>query len=87
MVEFGYLIVRRFWGNGLMSEAVSAVVDWAMAEPGLYRAAAVCDIDNAASARVMQKAGMAYEGIRRRWIVHPNVSSEPRDVHSYARTR
>ena len=45
---------------------------------------AVCDIDNLASARVMEKAGMQREGILKRWSVHPNISAEPRDSYCYA---
>jgi [ribosomal protein S5]-alanine N-acetyltransferase len=35
----------------------------------------------------MEKAGLARDGILRRWLVHPNISSEPRDCFSYALTR
>jgi hypothetical protein len=27
------------------------------------------------------------EGLLRRWLVHPNISDEPRDCYSYARVR
>jgi len=40
-----------------------------------------------ASARVMEKVGLEREGLLRRWIMHPNVSSEPRDCFAYARSR
>ena len=53
----------------------------------IWRLGAVCDIDNRASARVMEKAGMQREGILRRWMLHPNISAEPRDCFSYATTR
>jgi ribosomal-protein-alanine N-acetyltransferase len=48
---------------------------------------AVCDVENVASARVLEKAGLLWEGTLRRYILHPNVSPEPRDAHLYARTR
>ena len=32
----------------------------------------------------MEKVGMAREGVRRRYILHPNVSDEPRDSLCYA---
>lgn len=86
-VEVGYVLARRFWGGGLMTEALRAAVDWAMAQPDLFRVGATCDVDNLASARVMEKAGLVREGVLRRWIVHPNVSHEPRDCFSYARVR
>jgi ribosomal-protein-alanine N-acetyltransferase len=86
-LDCGYVLARRCWGRGLMSEALSAVTGWAMVQPTIWRFGAVCDIDNRASARVMEKAGMQREGILRRWILHPNISDEPRDCFSYAITR
>jgi hypothetical protein len=44
-------------------------------------------IDNSASARVLEKAGLLREGILRRCALHPNVSDERRDVYLYARSR
>jgi len=48
---------------------------------------AVCDVENIASARVMEKAGLSREGVLRRWLVHPNLGPEPRDCYGYARVR
>lgn len=44
-------------------------------------------VENGASARVMEKAGMEREGRLRRYIRHPNLGDLPRDVflHSYIR--
>ena len=86
-VECGYLLARPFWGRGLMTEALAAAVDWALAAPGVFRIGAVCDVDNPGSARVMEKAGLAREGLLRRWMVHPNVSDEPRDCFAHGRAR
>ena len=83
----GYVLARPHWGQGLMSEALLAIADWAMASPEIWRIDAVCDVENHASARVMEKAGMQREGILRRWLVNPNLSAEPRDCFSYARVR
>jgi [ribosomal protein S5]-alanine N-acetyltransferase len=85
--DIGYVLARRYWGRGLMSEAARTIVDLALSDPLCHRVWAVCDADNRASARVMEKAGMSFEGVLRRWIVHPNISSDPRDVLCYARVR
>jgi RimJ/RimL family protein N-acetyltransferase len=85
--DIGYVMTRRHWGQGLMPEAAAAVVDLAFGDPAVYRVWAVCDVDNHASARVLEKIGMAREGVLRRWIVHPNVSTSPRDAYCYARVR
>ena len=86
-VEFGYVLAREHWWQGYMTEALSALVDWSLDQPDVWRASAFCDVDNPASEKVMQKAGMAFEGILRRYFVHPNVSSEPRDCRMYAKVR
>lgn len=86
-VVLGYVLARAHWGQGFMTEALRAVAGAALDDPAIYRAWAVCDVDNPASARVMQKAGMRFEGRLRRWIIHPNVSPEPRDVLCYAKVR
>ncbi len=85
--ELGYVLARRFWGQGYMTEAVRTLVEWAIAQPEIYRVWAVCDAENLGSARVMERAGMQREGLLRRWIVHPNISSQPRDVLCYARVK
>jgi RimJ/RimL family protein N-acetyltransferase len=84
MVEIGYGLARAYWGQGIMSEALQAAVVWALDQPGIFRVQAICDVENAASARVMEKAGMRREGILRRYVVHPNISAEPRDAYLYA---
>jgi RimJ/RimL family protein N-acetyltransferase len=86
-VGYGYLLARPFWGRGLMTEALSAAADWALGQPGVWRIGDVCDVENLASARVMEKAGFVREGLLRRWAVHPNLGEAPRDCFSYARVR
>jgi RimJ/RimL family protein N-acetyltransferase len=86
-LDCGYVLARSFWGRGLMTEALTQVVHWAMRQDGIWRIGAGCDAENFASARVMEKARLVREGILRRWIIHPNVSSEPRDWLSYAKVR
>ena len=83
-VDIGYVLARRLWRQGLMSEAVGGLVDWAMSQPGIHRVWAVCDVDNIASARLLEHVGMQLEGTLRRWLVHPNMSAAPRDCLCYA---
>jgi [ribosomal protein S5]-alanine N-acetyltransferase len=84
---FGYLLARPYWGRGLMTEALAEVVGWAMRQPTIWRIGDVCDVENLASARVMEKAGLVREGILRRWIIHPNLAADPRDCFSYGLVR
>ncbi len=65
--EMGYALSRKYWGQSLMTEAVQAVVDFGFRTMELNRIQAVCNIENAASARVMEKVGMTYEGTLREY--------------------
>jgi RimJ/RimL family protein N-acetyltransferase len=83
-VDIGYVLARRLWRQGLMSEAVGRLLDWAMKQPEIYRVWAVCDVQNVASARLLEHVGMQLEGTLRRWLVHPNMSEAPRDCLCYS---
>jgi RimJ/RimL family protein N-acetyltransferase len=85
--DIGYVLARPYWGQGLMTEAGRAVVGLAFTDPAVHRVWAVCDVDNARSARVLENIGMTFEGTLRRWIVHPNISDTPRDSLCYSRIR
>jgi RimJ/RimL family protein N-acetyltransferase len=76
--ELGFVLARSHWGQGLMTEAVAAVTEWALSSPGIKRTWATCDVDNLASARVLEKAGLVKCGGFERQIVRPNLSSLPR---------
>jgi ribosomal-protein-alanine N-acetyltransferase len=86
-VSLGFGMVRRHWGNGYGSEIISAAVQWLLHQPRVWRAWAYCDIANSASVKVLEQAGLTYEGTLRRYAIHPNLSPDPRDCRIYARVR
>lgn len=63
--EIGYCIGRSWWGKGIMSEALQAVMDYLFDEVGMNRLEARHDPRNPASGAVMKKCGMKYEGTAR----------------------
>jgi ribosomal-protein-alanine N-acetyltransferase len=63
--ELGYVLSREHRGKGLMPEAVRAVIAFGFEKLSLNRVQARCIAENVASARVMEKAGMTYEGTLR----------------------
>lgn len=79
-LRLGYLLARPAWGRGWMREAIAAVLAEAFAQPGTWRVDALCDVDNAASLRLLQALHFEHEGVLRRHTVHPNVGPLPRDV-------
>ncbi|GAA4936722.1 GNAT family N-acetyltransferase [Actinoplanes utahensis] len=60
-VEIGWRLGRQHWGQGLATEAATAVVDHARADLGLKRLVSIHQVGNEASARVMIKLGMSLE--------------------------
>lgn len=64
LVEVGYCLAKDCWGQGLMSEALSAVIDYFFAQVDLKEVEACHHPENSASGRVMQKSGMLLKGIR-----------------------
>ncbi|MBW0016906.1 MAG: GNAT family N-acetyltransferase [Mycobacterium sp.] len=84
-VEVGYCIGRRWWGKGLMSEALDIMVSALTADRGAYRVWATCHVDNERSAQLLQRAGFALEGRLARSAVYPNIGPEPGDSLLYAK--
>lgn len=69
-IEVGYALGRAYWGQGLMPEALQAVIAFCFSTLPLNRIEAFCLVENHASARVMEKVGMCYEGLLRQAICH-----------------
>ena len=63
--DLGYWLGVPYWNQGYMTEAVRRVIAFAFDDLGLVRVEGGHVPDNLASARVMDKAGMAYEGTLR----------------------
>ena len=63
--ELGYWMGLPYWNQGYATEAVQAVIAWGFAQHPLNRIFAQHFACNPASGRVMQKAGMTYEGTLR----------------------
>lgn len=60
--ELGYCLARRFWGQGIMTEALGSVMRYLFHTIGFHRITLKHDAQNPASGRVMEKAGLLYEG-------------------------
>ena len=63
--ELGYWLGVPFWNQGYMTEAAHRVTVYGFEQLGLHRVQAACFPRNVASARVMEKAGLRYEGVLR----------------------
>jgi len=86
-VGLGYVIARSHQRKGYATEATRAIINWAFQQSTIYRVNASTDVENIASQRVLEKAGMLREGLLRKYIIHPNISEIPRDSYMYAITK
>lgn len=64
-LELGWAIGRKYWGNGYTAEAALAIINYLFDKVGANRICAGHDVNNPNSGRVMQKAGMKFEGVLR----------------------
>ena len=68
MAEIGFCIGKHWWGQGIMTEALMAVMEYLFDEVGVQRIEAGHDPNNPASGAVQRKCGLKYEGTLRRRI-------------------
>jgi ribosomal-protein-alanine N-acetyltransferase len=67
--QFGYWLGEAHWRRGIMTAAVRAASDYALAHFGLVRLEAPVFSWNPASMRVLEKAGFEREGVLRRSVL------------------
>jgi [ribosomal protein S5]-alanine N-acetyltransferase len=60
--DLGYVLARHAWGRGYATEATRALLEFGFERLRLHRIWATCDVENDASARVLEKVGMRREG-------------------------
>jgi [ribosomal protein S5]-alanine N-acetyltransferase len=66
--EIGYWLGLDFWNKGYATEATRRIIDFGFEALGLERIQAGYLPENPASRRVMEKAGMQYEGTLRNYV-------------------
>jgi RimJ/RimL family protein N-acetyltransferase len=64
--EVWYKIHVKHWRKGYTTEALERLISWGFNELKLHRIEAGCAVENIASSRVMEKAGMTQEGRKRK---------------------
>lgn len=77
--ELGYELARWLWGQGLMAEAASAVIDQAFGHLPIIKISATATAPNVRSTRLLDKFGMQREALlRQHWVHHGQVLDEVR---------
>ncbi len=64
--EIGYVLNRKYWNKGIMTEALKEIIKFGFDEMNLMRIETRLNAMNIASERVMQKNGLTYEGTLRK---------------------
>lgn len=82
--ELGYYVVRCRWGAGICTEAVRLICCFAFENTDVLRIFAEPFAENAASCRVLEKAGFQLEGVLRRNAVK---NGQVRDMRLYSLVR
>jgi RimJ/RimL family protein N-acetyltransferase len=65
VAEIWFKLHTDFWGQGYGTEAVKEIIHFGFNDLSLHRIEAGCAVDNIASMKVMEKAGMKQEGRKR----------------------
>lgn len=82
--EMGYYVAESHWGMGIATHAVRSASDWVFGHTDILRIFAEPFARNAASCRVLEKAGFSLEGVMRKNAVK---NGEVLDMKLYARIR
>lgn len=61
-LEVGFILARPYWRQGLMSEAVAAMLDYCFDDLAVHRIEATIDPQNFASIRLVERLGFRCEG-------------------------
>jgi [ribosomal protein S5]-alanine N-acetyltransferase len=93
--ELGYWLGPAHWGQGLMTEAVHAVIRFGFETMRLHKIAVQCMAENAASRRVIEKAGFRWvgraeddvwrDGVWHAHLLYELTAAEWPDVHTTLR--
>lgn len=77
-----YALVQEYWGKGIMTEAINAVVQYGFDTLQLKRIEAEVLQGNTGSERVLEKTGFQHEGLLRQGMMWNGVAY---DINMYAR--
>lgn len=79
--EIGFTLDRRFQGQGYGQEAITRLLNFLFSDYQLHRIQAICDAENGASSRLLERVGMRREG---HFIEHVWFKGRWSSEYSYA---
>ncbi|NEQ54966.1 MAG: GNAT family N-acetyltransferase [Leptolyngbya sp. SIO3F4] len=78
-VMLSYGLAKQYWGQGLMSEAVSACLPWFITDQNVQEIVAFVEINNQGSCRILQKLGLQEYGL----LESPKISSDLKKTYRF----
>jgi RimJ/RimL family protein N-acetyltransferase len=72
--EIGFVLSRSYWNRGLISEALTRVLEYSFQSIGLNRIEGFCLLDNRAGIGVLERVGMKREGVLREYLSAAQLS-------------
>lgn len=82
-VEVAFSLGQAWWGQGITSEALAAVLDYLFDQVGARRVWCRCDGDDPTAAGVMRHCGLTFEGTLRQDPRQGEVDAEPAGTRLY----
>lgn len=83
--ELGYVISRKYWGNGLATTAIQLAIQTGFSDLNVERIEAFVDPENIGSQRVLEKNGFKKEGLLRNWVVQKGIVKD-RFIYSFLKS-
>jgi [ribosomal protein S5]-alanine N-acetyltransferase len=83
--ELGYVIARKYWGNGCATQAIKLAIETGFNDLDVERIEAYVDPSNSGSQRVLEKNGFAREGLLKKCVVQKGVIKD-RFLYSYLKS-
>jgi [ribosomal protein S5]-alanine N-acetyltransferase len=78
-IQFGYVLSPSYWGQGLATEACTAIMAELKKSKNLFRVSTFVDAENEASVRVLEKSGLVHEARLHKWFRFVNQNYAPKD--------
>lgn len=82
--ELGYVIARKYWGNGLATQAVNLAIQTGFKDLDVKRIEAYVDPANISSQRILEKNGFDKEGLLKNFVVQKGVVKD-RLIYSFVK--
>jgi ribosomal-protein-alanine N-acetyltransferase len=71
-MELGCALSEKYWGQGLMGEAMKAMIDYCFTNHKVKRIQAQCKVENTQSFKMLTKIGMTHEGTLKNYLFSKN---------------